>query len=200
MKRCTGCGQEKKLEEFHRRRASKDGREHSCKACRHSYYLANRERMNAQSTAWRKENPERWREIHTKARKKLEKAGYFKAWRDANREKWREYSRRNDKPEKQAARRARFRVNNPGYTERYREQRDLIIENFTDADLALRQTGRCGICGTDLYEPIEIDHIVPVSRGGHHTFDNCQLAHRSCNRQKHNRPPEECGAILPKAA
>lgn len=30
-----------------------------------------------------------------------------------------------------------------------------------------------------------VDHIIPVSKGGHPTdLDNLQLAHRCCNRQK----------------
>lgn len=29
-----------------------------------------------------------------------------------------------------------------------------------------------------------IDHIVPLSLGGSHTFDNCATAHRSCNLRK----------------
>lgn len=31
-----------------------------------------------------------------------------------------------------------------------------------------------------------LDHIVPISRGGAHTADNVQLAHLTCNCQKHN--------------
>ena len=44
----------------------------------------------------------------------------------------------------------------------------------------------CGICG----KPIEnmkqctIDHIIPLSRGGQTTLENCQLAHSWCNIKK----------------
>lgn len=31
-----------------------------------------------------------------------------------------------------------------------------------------------------------IDHIYPLSKGGTHTWDNIQLAHRSCNSRKGN--------------
>jgi len=31
-----------------------------------------------------------------------------------------------------------------------------------------------------------IDHIIPVSKGGTHTWDNVQLAHRGCNTKKNN--------------
>ena len=54
----------------------------------------------------------------------------------------------------------------------------------------------CGICGLpvdkDLKSPDPmsktIDHIIPVSKGGHPSdLANLQLAHRCCNRQKGNK-------------
>ena len=32
-----------------------------------------------------------------------------------------------------------------------------------------------------------IDHIVPISKGGQHTWDNVQLAHMICNSIKNNK-------------
>ena len=54
----------------------------------------------------------------------------------------------------------------------------------------------CGICGRPVDfniktpEPMSavIDHIVPVSKGGHPSdIDNLQLAHWTCNRQKSDK-------------
>lgn len=50
----------------------------------------------------------------------------------------------------------------------------------------------CHICGfpffTDpsalVFDPPEIDHIIPVSKGGQNSIENLALAHRSCNRAK----------------
>lgn len=36
-----------------------------------------------------------------------------------------------------------------------------------------------------------MDHRIPVSRGGTHTMDNVQLAHRGCNSRKKDRLPGE---------
>ena len=57
----------------------------------------------------------------------------------------------------------------------------------------------CAICGlpciyggdylSDLYP--SIDHIVPLSRGGGHTWSNVQVAHRICNINKSNQIGEE---------
>ncbi len=44
--------------------------------------------------------------------------------------------------------------------------------------------GICGICRKTLTLPIEIDHIIPISKGGTHTYDNLQATHASCNRHK----------------
>ncbi len=44
----------------------------------------------------------------------------------------------------------------------------------------------CGICGLAVatVADVEIDHIVPVARGGKSTDDNLRVTHRVCNRQK----------------
>lgn len=50
----------------------------------------------------------------------------------------------------------------------------------------LRESGGvCGICKhpLDLFGT-DFDHIVPLARGGTHTFDNIQATHARCNRSK----------------
>ena len=68
-------------------------------------------------------------------------------------------------------------------------------------DLIERDGGVCALCG----EPVDandyimdgetfiagnsypsVDHIIPLSRGGCHTWNNVQLAHRVCNSRKGN--------------
>ena len=45
--------------------------------------------------------------------------------------------------------------------------------------------GECGICGGDV-DPLSfhVDHIVPVARGGEHSYANTQPAHPRCNIEK----------------
>ena len=43
-----------------------------------------------------------------------------------------------------------------------------------------------------------IDHVVPRSRGGKTSWDNCVLAHREVNSRKANRLPDEAGLHLRK--
>lgn len=48
--------------------------------------------------------------------------------------------------------------------------------------------GVCGICGGDV-DPgrFHLDHIVPLSKGGAHTYENTQPAHPACNLRKRDR-------------
>jgi 5-methylcytosine-specific restriction endonuclease McrA len=76
-----------------------------------------------------------------------------------------------------------------------RRARLIIAESILTADIIKRDGGLCQICG----EPVEmssnycsalyptLDHIIPVSKGGPHTKDNVQLAHRLCNLRKWTR-------------
>jgi len=62
-----------------------------------------------------------------------------------------------------------------------------------------RQYGRvCSACGMSNYENLEIDHIVPKSRGGQDTYSNYQLLCGNCNRTKGNRPMEYLMAKIAK--
>lgn len=49
----------------------------------------------------------------------------------------------------------------------------------------------CGICDRLVGSDFELDHIIPLSRGGEHTATNLQLAHKHCNRVKHNKLQHE---------
>jgi len=56
-----------------------------------------------------------------------------------------------------------------------------------------RDDWRCQYCG----QPAEnLDHVVPRSRGGTHTWDNVVAACRRCNSKKENRLPQEVGLHL----
>lgn len=56
-----------------------------------------------------------------------------------------------------------------------------------------RDERRCGYCGSDAQT---VDHILPRSRGGTHTWNNLVAACRGCNTKKANRTPEESSMRL----
>ncbi len=58
-----------------------------------------------------------------------------------------------------------------------------------------RDQGLCGLCGipvkrnAEVTDPraMEIDHIIPISKGGAHVIENLQIACRSCNAWKSDK-------------
>lgn len=55
-----------------------------------------------------------------------------------------------------------------------------------------RDSWICGLCSLPVDSSLSypdpmsasLDHVLPLSRGGHHTYENTQLAHLSCNVRK----------------
>ena len=63
---------------------------------------------------------------------------------------------------------------------------------LTKHRLFARDRHVCAYCGDHYPESeLTVEHIVPVSRGGQHTWTNVVTACRSCNTRKGNRRPEE---------
>ena len=56
-----------------------------------------------------------------------------------------------------------------------------------------REAWTCQYCG----RPAEnVDHVIPKSRGGEHSWENVVAACRRCNSRKENRLPHEMGLTL----
>jgi 5-methylcytosine-specific restriction endonuclease McrA len=58
-----------------------------------------------------------------------------------------------------------------------------------------RDNHTCQFCG-DTESPLTIDHVVPRSRGGTTSWENCVTACLRCNHRKGNRTPEEANMRL----
>jgi len=57
----------------------------------------------------------------------------------------------------------------------------------TRMELAMRDRSICGICKNSVeMAQSSVDHIIPISSGGLHVWDNVQLAHYSCNMKRGN--------------
>lgn len=67
--------------------------------------------------------------------------------------------------------------------------------SITLLKLIKRDKGICHICGKKVNtkthsnheEYPSIDHVLPVAKGGTHTWDNVKLAHRGCNNKKRDK-------------
>jgi 5-methylcytosine-specific restriction endonuclease McrA len=73
----------------------------------------------------------------------------------------------------------------------------LSRPKFSRSNVWRRDRGRCQYTGRDL-RPGEgnIDHVLPRSRGGATSWDNCVLASKDVNTRKADRTPEEAGLKL----
>jgi 5-methylcytosine-specific restriction endonuclease McrA len=123
----------------------------------------------------------KWRESHPEYNAKR-----LQDWRDQNGARMadsnREYRQAN--PDKVRAKNLRRRA----------RLMNAFVEDVDLGELWTRDAGICGICS----EPVEadlawpdkfsktLDHVIPLSRGGEHSWANAQLAHAVCNSRKSN--------------
>jgi len=63
MKKCTKCGIEKELDEFHKQKSAKDGHRFDCKSCaaksKAKWYAENKEKITKSKAKWYAENKEK---------------------------------------------------------------------------------------------------------------------------------------------
>lgn len=183
MKTCTKCGLAKPLAEFARRRRAIPGDlQAQCKECRREQKRAwkarNPERDKEHWLRWRAKQPEgtlpyqrRWYEQDPERNREQRRV-----WKEANRDKVNEAERLRYAANIEVARqRARE------YQHRRRGMRGPVSVETMARTLELLDHA-CTYCGS--IEKIEIDHIVPLSRGGTHEPENLAPACRACNRSK----------------
>jgi 5-methylcytosine-specific restriction endonuclease McrA len=66
-----------------------------------------------------------------------------------------------------------------------------------DIDLQYRtQNGKCWHCGKELNGTYEIDHLIPLSKGGTNWPNNLVCSCRKCNRSKGDKLPQEWNGKL----
>jgi len=163
-----------KMREADRRRYEADPKKHRESARR--WYEANPEKERERARRYREANPERVRESRRRRYEanpeKMKEA--VRRWREANREKHREISRRY-----------------------YARKLNAAVEPV-DEQAVYELSGRmCIYCGVT--ENLELDHVVPLSRGGVHSEDNLVVACRGCNTSKGAKPLREWLETQPRA-
>ena len=68
---------------------------------------------------------------------------------------------------------------------------------FSRRNLFKRDKYTCMYCGVQPGpDELTVDHVMPKSRGGVSSWENCALACVECNKRKANRTPEEAGMKL----
>lgn len=179
-----------------------DDRTRGCKTCTKRHWMRS-DKARAKWPEWNRANYERHREaINARNR----------AWGEANRERKRETDARwhRENKERHAAKNREWVARNPDRSraisreanrrlverqptyfadkcqERRARLRDAFVEPVDRSRLFEIHHGLCGICG----DPIDpesswhVDHVIPLSRGGKHSYANTQPSHPSCNLAK----------------
>lgn len=203
MKSCRRCQQDKPASDYY-------PRSRVCKACfcarERERYHANRERRSEKHREWyianveaqRKAGIERarlWAEANpdrarAKARRSMAKRRATKPLAvDAIRR--RDYEK--NKTKRLAAIKA-WRKRNPDRVisqaikskiKRRSRMASARVEYVDRLKVFERDGWVCGICKRPVSrDDVSIDHIIPIARGGDHTYENCQTAHLACNISK----------------
>ena len=143
--------------------------EHPCEECKTAYnqrskdyYEGHPEKAHLRNSKWRIENPEKFKESSKK-------------WRDSN-------------PEKIASKNRHQRaVKAKAISERYTSSQVLALYGIAchicneDVDLNAPKSARGGE-GWEL--GLQLDHVVPLSKGGSDVIENIRPSHAKCNLVK----------------
>lgn len=156
-----------------------------------AYREANREAIRDRDAIYRKANRERLRAESPKRNRR-----FYEAHAEQERERCRLKARAAyaANPERE---RARQRSRPPeAHRERARRRYALLqgatVEPIDRAAIIARDESTCYLCGL-LLEPeaVQLDHVVPLSRGGAHAAANLSVACGPCNLRKGRRLLEE---------
>lgn len=182
-----------------------------CKSCKALYdkqrYAANSEKIKEQSRQHYQRN---------KAKIKVWGRNYYQENKEAINTRNAEYVRNNPGIKKSIEKRYRQRHpdkcnesnqrwlnNHPEKKREYSIRRKAREHNaegdFTANDiqsLYTAQSGKCWWCECELDGKYEIDHRVPLSRGGTNYPNNLCLTCRACNRSKNDKLPHEWNGRL----
>lgn len=75
--------------------------------------------------------------------------------------------------------------------------RNKQVVKFNRDTLFLRDSGTCQYCERELsHNNSTIDHVVPRSKGGMTSWENCVICCTSCNTKKGSKTPAEAGMNL----
>ena len=119
-----------------------------------------------------------------------------KAIRAAATKRWREKNKEHHRATQNAWRSANYKEwyvrNAPARTVHnmnYHLRKELNWVEDVDYDVIFnRDEGVCKLCGLEVeHDDGAVDHVIPLSRGGEHSYANTQLSHWLCNCKKGNR-------------
>lgn len=153
---CTDCGLTQSIDEFQVRSDSRDGYKNRCRSC-----------IRRHARAYESANEDAVRAVRAAYRSshRAERADYASARQKSN-------------PEKGAEASARYRARKAAAT--------VEVVNY---QVVASTHGRwCYLCESRIRddESMDVDHVVPLNRGGPHSYANVRPTHATCNRSKND--------------
>ena len=100
----------------------------------------------------------------------------------------------------------KYRNRRKKYKRKARKRATLTYSHVVPRDIFARDGWRCYICGvptppylrgTQAYNAPELEHVVPLSKGGAHSAENLACACRRCNGAKSDQPVFDWFPALP---
>lgn len=206
VKVCTKCLIEYQAtkQNFYASKMGKYGLRSICKTCCQALHVANKQENNAYQRAYYIINRDRARAREKANRIKPDvcaarqkrAAEYYILNKAIYRARDREWRRNN--PERHAANQKRNREKRGPYPREYsakvRAKRAKSPGQYTNQDIRncfVNQDAKCAYCDTLVSHDFEIDHFIPLARGGTNWPDNIRVSCRPCNRSKHAKMPWE---------
>lgn len=174
-----------------RNRAYYETHKEQISEARRIFHAANKERLNQQSREWNQNNKEKrteynrnyWRQVRS-LNKEQENERARERY-NANREEIRKRINAYRKADKQKES-LRRRIDN--HRRRIRKLQAEGKHTTTDIQSQYnRQRGKCYYCGIKVGDTYDVDHIIPLSRGGTNWPDNIVIACPTCNASKGNK-------------
>lgn len=73
---------------------------------------------------------------------------------------------------------------------RARRHHAPVVELVSRRKVYERDAAICHVCGEHVtWDEYEMDHVLPLARGGAHTYENVKVSHRLCNRGRRRWSP-----------
>ena len=139
------------------------------------HYVAHRAQRCEKSRLWRKNNPDKVKIQKSRPGARAGALRHYYKHRELYIKRVREWQKAH--PDQHYLNSLKALVKRRYGTIGHFHKHDLEI-------LLITQAGRCAYCNVCLYDGYEIDHVIPLSKGGTNWPDNVALACKPCNRAK----------------
>ncbi len=199
---CSKCSIGKPVTEFEKDRRNPTGYGTRCRDCVRAYLSKwrtdNREHFNNYYRKYYADHPlthlERTARWYSKNKDKVRAAGRRRYASDPEQARNKRRALYQKYPEREREKSKKYRKSNPikrrAAEAVRRTRKNNSVGRYTEKDVLKmleQQDNKCRYCGDSIVNKYEVDHIVPLSRGGSNDLSNLVIACQPCNGSKHNK-------------